>query len=265
VWHAKLLGIYAMKKGSHTDGRKFRKWPLPIRDGPPTATHDIATPSGLYATCMDHETSLETWDLEECRHSLTEFCFFLPPLFDSGSSEDERRDHGYPFYFSICGPESKVLDPDWRYQQLLRLLKQLDDAELRWLLLARWLHEESVCASDELLPSGMLQRLIDRYEARNGELSKRDYFVWHLITVWQDYFSTLANDARKMSKTARGCAESLAKLGYDPAAIHWTLVTRSLVRAITSWLEERNKGDARSLENAYSRARRFVRNLERDS
>jgi hypothetical protein len=253
-----------MKKGSRSGGKKFRKWPLPMLDGAPMATHDLATPSGLYAMCMDHETSLEKLDLEEFWYSSAEFYFFLPPLFDSGSSEDERRGRGNPFYFSICGPESKVLDPDWRYQQLLRMLKKLDDAELRWLLLARWLREESVCEPDEFLPPGMLQRLIDRYRARDEELSQRDLFVWHLITVWQEYFSTLANAARKMSKTARGREKSLAKLGYDPAAIHWTLVTRSLVRAITSWLEERHKGDARSLENAYSRARRFERNLERD-
>lgn len=233
----------------------------------PTEVYDETTPSGLYAMCMDAEAKLEKMDIGELLASSAWFLLFEIPLFKSYPPGDcdppnERRYHGYPYSFSIDGPDAKVSEPDWRYRQLLRLLKQFGDAELRWLLVARWLHEEDVCEPDEFLPPTILRHLFKRYLAQTAKFSTTDCRIWCLIKIWSRYFSPLQDAARKIPKTDRHRTESLAKLGYDSDAIHWVLVTRSLVRAITSWLQGRGKGDARSLENAYSRGESYLRNKE---
>jgi hypothetical protein len=256
------------KRKAHRGGTEVRKWPLPMLDWVSGTKQDRRTPSGLYALCMDLETKLEELDIGELQSSLTEFFIFQPRLFIANPSGDsdpsnERRYDGYPFSFSILGPDSEVSKPDWRYQQLLRLLKQFDDVELRWLLLARWLYEESICKPDEFLPPEMLQRLVQRYIQRHGKFSRKDRIVWNLVSVWRLYFSALAKDASAIAKKNRRRQE-LEKLGYDSDAIDFTLYTRSLTRAITSWLEGRDKGNARSLENAYSRGQSFLRKLPPD-
>jgi hypothetical protein len=218
---------------------------------------------------MDMEAKLEKMGIRKIQSSWATWSMFMPPLFDRDPSGDndpsnERRYHGYPFSFSISGPDSKVSEPDWRYRQLLRLLKEFDDTELRWLLLARWLSEESICEPDEFLPPAILESLIKRYKAQTAKLSERDCLVWNLISIWHLYFSELQVAARKLPKRLRDHQQALAKLGFDPAAVHWILGTRSLVPAITRWLEERGKGDARSLENAYSRGQSSRRRIQPD-
>jgi len=217
--------------------------------------------------CTDLEVKLEKMDIRELLSSSAWFSLFEIPLFTSNSSgdcdtSDEQRFHGYPFSFSITGPDSKVSQPDWRYQELLRMLKQFDDAELRWLLVARWLHEEEVCEPDEFLHPTILQHLIKKYLAQTAKFSTTDCRNWCLIRTWALYFSPLQDAARKIPKMTRRRKELLAGLGFDEGAVHYISVTRSLVGAIASWLEDRGKGDARTLENAYSRGESYLRKVK---
>jgi hypothetical protein len=252
------------KRNYHRSGTKIVKWPGPILAYVSTATYDETTPSGLYAMCTDLEARMEKMDIREIQSS-SAWCFlFELKLFTSNPSGDsdtsnEQQFLGDPFSFSIAGPDSKVSQPDWRYQELLRLLKRIDDAELRWLLVARWLYNEGVCEPDEFLPPTILQHLIKRYLARTSKFSTTDCHIWHMINVWTRYFSPLQDAARKIPKTDPDREKLIANLGYDKGAVRLILTTRSLVRAITIWLEERGKGDARSLENAYSRGQSYLR------
>lgn len=255
-----------MKQKSNNGSKAATKWLDPFLTVISTKTHDTKTPVGLYEACKESEAMLDKVGIKAFIASSGCRIMFGISLFQSGPPEDcgpkaEQRFHGYPFDFVVTGSESAVSSPAWRYQQLLRLLKEFNDAELRWLLLARWLSTENVCEPEEFLPSKMLENLMRRYLKQTAPFSEEDCRVWNLVKIWEPYFKALRADLRALPKAHRGPSEPLERLGYDRDAVCQSLKTRTLRRAITNWLHGRGKGDARTLENHCSSAEKYLKKI----
>ncbi len=216
-------------------------------------------PSDLFAACSTQEQEFERVSGKEFSKSLDRFYLFDFPLFSDKPGNFGNA--GYPFHFAIARPEgAKGSKAAWRYTELLRYLRKLDEPELRWLLIARWLDEEGVCEPEEFLPTGVLQRMVKRESKERMRVSRRDFYHWRLIKVWLSYFEALLTDLRNAPKNyQRRRVEALLIQGYRLDAIESALGKHSAVQATTSWLEEREGKDARkgmtarTLENAYSR------------
>jgi hypothetical protein len=237
--------------------------PRPLGPGP-------WQPKELFAACSTQEQILKQIDMAEAFVSMRRFYLFSFPLFGDSSN---FANEGYPLQFTIGPPKglrsSKV---DWRYTELLRHLKELNDKELRWLLLARWLSAEGVCTPEEFLPAGVLKRMLDKVRLRMMRLSPSDMYLWYLVKIWQPYFEALLTELGNMPKNCLGPGATLLERGYRRDAIESSIRKRrrSPIQAITGWLEERESIEhdkelpARTLENAYSRIEVAMRNADSD-
>jgi hypothetical protein len=215
----------------------------------------LRDPRELFKACMDREQLLERTGIKAILRSIDRFFLFDFPLFED--KPGDFANGGYPLQFTITRPEdAKGPNAEWRYTELLRHLKKLHERELRWLLIARWLDEEDVCEPEEFFPERMLEQMLKRHNAQMMCTSPADLFHSYLVRIWHPYFSNLLADLRGLPKNYRRGREALVKRGYEPLAVEYALGLRSAVRATVGWLDEvRGKGEARTLENAYSRVK----------
>ncbi len=227
-----------------------------------------SSPKELFEECTAHEQRTNKSKVAGLLDKIARFYLFDRPLFGQGS--DWTKD-GYPLLFTIPKPKIvKSLKTDWRYAELLRYLKELDDPELRWVLIARWLKVEGVCEPEHFLPASIFRRMIKRTKASRIQLSSTDIYLWRLVRIWLPYFEYLLADIGRAPMSHRGPGEALVKLGYLEDAVKWSLEKRSAVPAVTTWLEQRNTTNnskqlsARTLENAYSRVLVAIRKADSD-
>jgi hypothetical protein len=226
-------------------------------------------PSDLFAACRAEEQKFEKVSGKEFLLSRDKIFLFGFPLFCD--EPGDFANDSYPLQFTIARPkDAKGLNVGWRYTELLRYLRKLDDTELRWLLIARWLDEERICDPEDFLPKGVLQRMVKRLSKRRMRVAPTDWFLWKRVMVWRPYFESLLADRHKLGKINRGREEALLKKGYRRDAIELALGRHSAVQATTSWLEQREgfgakkRLTARTLENAYSRVQVAIQNTASD-
>jgi hypothetical protein len=225
------------------------------------------SPDELFEECASKEQRTKKSNVVEVLNDLARFFLFNRPLF--GESADWSRDE-HPLFFTIRRSPGKTVRSDWRYTELLRHLKALNEPELRWVLIARWLKQEGICEPDSFLPASVLRRILKKTRAAKIRLSSTDVYLWRLVRIWLPYFEYLLADARRIPKSHRGPGEALVKLGYLKDAVKWSLEKRSAVQAVANWLEQRNmmnrskQPSARTLENAYSRVLVAMRKANSD-
>jgi hypothetical protein len=224
-------------------------------------------PRDLFAACEAREQKIAMYSTKEFLQALDRIFLFTFPLFDD--KPGNWANSHYPLQFTIARPEdAKGSNAAWRYTELLRHLKNLDETELRWLLIARWLYDAGVCEPEEFLPKEVFLRMLKRIAKKRMQISPSDLSLWQLVKVWWPYFENLLNDLHRLPKTRRWPGNSLLKIGYREDAIALAIGKRSTVQVTTSWLALRNgleatKGmNARTLENAYSRVDVAFKNSE---
>ena len=215
-------------------------------------------PQDLYSDCMTSEKKIEATNYRPVIDSLLLDLIFLP-VFEPTSLLPERFEVRPPFGPSISEPlEFLVSEADWRYSQLLKILKKQTAKELRLLLIARWLKQEGVCRPEHILSPDVLRKLIKRFR---GRLNRRHPLrsaegLRHAarVRLWLRYFQRLLADLSTIhAKYPADRTLRLEKLGYESSSIKCSLKVKSPIRATCKWLGERGRGDARTLYNAYSR------------
>ncbi len=215
------------------------------------------SPVELYALCEQQEKRIEAKDYRQTLQDLYAHWLFIRPLFESkplaGLKRFDRFNQElYPYRFSIAQgryiPRSKT---GWRYRRLLVNLKKLQDRELRWLLIARWLKQERVCEPEQFLPDAMLQDLVKKF-SNPERFSPADFHGAFLIHAWVPYFEQLKAELSSRKNLSRE-KEEVARLGYDEKAIGWAFRKHSLIQAICEWLGERKGREPSTLRNIYSR------------
>jgi len=221
-------------------------------------------PSDLFVECSAQEKLLAKINMRDYLESLDKFYLFSFPLFGEGSNWANEL---YPLQFTIGLPKRKSVkgaDNAARYSELLSYLKKLDEPELRWLLIARWLYLEGVCEPEDILPSEVLQRVIKRSRRQRMKPSPPDLNLWRLVRIWRPYFEKLLTDRQNEPKSYRGPREALLKLGYTQDAIESALDKSSTIQAAASWFELRKVKDAHTVEKAYSRVEVAMRKVHSD-
>jgi hypothetical protein len=209
-------------------------------------------PGDLFEACTAREQQIAKFSTKEVLRAGDRVFLFGFPLFCD--KPGEFANDFYPLEFTIARPkDAKGSNPGWRYTELLRHLKKLDETGLRWLLIARWLYDAGVCEPEEFLPEEVLKHMLQRLAERRMRISPSDLFRWQLVTVWRPYFEYLLRDRHKLPRTNQTPRNSLLKIGYLEDAIDLASGKRSAVHITTSWLELRKGMTARTLENAYSR------------
>ncbi len=228
---------------------------------------DPSKPPDIFAKCEAREHQIGKFSTKEVLQAGDRLYLFTFPLF-SDKPGDWSND-AYPLQFTIPQPKgAKGSNDGWRYTELLRHLKKIDETEMRWLLIARWLYDAGVCEPEEFLPEGVLQRILKRLSKRRMQISPSDLSRWQLVTIWRPYFENLLLARKKLPRTNRGPRNSLLELGYSEDAIDLASGKRSAVQITTSWLElrkgmnVRKRMTARTLENAYSRVEMAFKNSE---
>ncbi len=182
--------------------------------------------------------------------------FWPDPIGGHPGFEEVFHNARAPFTFSVArrGDETSSV-AEWRYHKLLELLRETKDAELRWLLLARWLKQEKICEPEEFLSTLILDRLTRRYFT-SRRISASDLSYWALVTGWKPYFARLQSDLQKARREGRDPQPALEEMGYDSAAIKYTVAKKTMVSAIMHWISERRHLRLETLRNAYSRVRK---------
>jgi hypothetical protein len=221
-------------------------------------------PNELFQSCESEQRKFESIDGKEFLQSLDRMLLFGGPVFSDGPAS--RKKNGYPFEITITRPRGAK--SDWRYAALLKTLKRLDETDLRWLLIARWLETESICKAEMFLPREILERLLKRARKTRLQVSPTDLQQARLIRIWLPYFTKLMNEVKKLGKTHRGPVNTLIKMGYLSAAVESIFRKRSAVQATISWLASRevisseDEINERRMENAYSRVESAKRKFD---
>jgi hypothetical protein len=215
----------------------------------------------MFDACMARENWLLSPSHKENVLALYKRILFGQPLFwpdpIAGYSLfeevfDPLRD---PYTFSVARREDETSSVgEGRYLKLLELLRGEKDAELRWLLLARWLKQESICEPEKFLPKPILDRIVRRY-FKAKEVSVSDLFYWALITGWKIYFARLLSDLQRVQSEQGDPQAALVSMGYDATAIRSVIVRKSIASAIMHWISERRHLQVETLQNAYSKTR----------
>lgn len=214
-------------------------------------------PNELFLVCENMERMFKAIDGKEFLHSLDRTLLFGEPVFKDGPAS--RKKNGYPLDVTITQPRGA--ESEWRYGALLKTLKRLDEADLRWLLIAKWLETEGICEAEAFLPREILERLLTRASKTRLQISPTDLQQARLIRIWLPYFKKLMSDAEKLGKIHRGPVSTLIKMGYIPTAIDSIFNRRSAVPATINWLVSREETasankkpkNERTMEVAYSR------------
>ena len=215
-------------------------------------------PNELFQSCESQERKFKSIDGKEFLQSLDRMLLFGGPVFSNGRAR--RTKNGYPLDITITRPRGA--ESEWRYAALLKTLKKLDETDLRWLLIARWLESEGICQAETFLPKEILERLLERASKERLQVSPTDLQQARLIEIWLPYFRKLLADAKKARKAHRGSVDTLLKMGYVRSAVESTLGRSSEIAATASWLALRDddgredgkkRWQERTLVNAYTR------------
>jgi hypothetical protein len=218
-------------------------------------------PHELYARCDVQERELEL-TFQQNRQAVLEFLAFGTPLFDPNPGLDAAIRKEDPLELKI----DKLRRRADKYESLIQLLKNAKDKEVRLVVLAIWLKHEGVCGPREFLPPAAYRRalLIARQARIEADLSFTDLLHSRRVRTWLPYFEQLLSNVRGLKGNPR-VRQKLEGLGYKRETIEIVLGARkrSAVSACCEWLECQGKGQARTIENAYSRYRaaaQFVTN-----
>lgn len=214
-------------------------------------------PNELFRSCESLERKFKSIDGKEFLQSLDRTLLFGKPVFSDGPAS--RKENGYPLDIRITRPRGA--ESEWRYAALLKTLKKLEETNLRWLLIARWLESEGICQAEDFLPREIMERLLETASKTRMEVSPTDLQQARLIGIWLHYFRKLLADAKKARKAHQGI-DALVKMGYVRSAVESTLGRKSELQATASWLALRDddgpeygkkRRQERTLVNAFTR------------
>jgi hypothetical protein len=213
-------------------------------------------PAETFKACEAQERRFEAINGKQFLESLDRMRLFEGPVFSEGPESRARKAHEFGLLITLPrGSKS-----DCRYTPLVRKLKKLQETDLRWLLIARWLEGEGVSKAEEFLPKEILERLLKRAKKARLRVSASDLQMTRLIRIWLPYFARLLDDRDKLLKKRRGVIEALkelSKMGYLESAADSIVGKREPVPAVITWLALSREGtcpaNERTLQNAYSR------------
>lgn len=215
-------------------------------------------PNELFESCKSQERKFQSINGHEFLQSLDRMLLFGGPVFSNGRASQKKN--GYPFDITITRP--RVAQSEWRYAALLRALKKLQETDLRWLLIARWLESECICQAEAFLPKEVLERLLKAASKTRMPASPTDLQQARLIGIWLPYFRRLLADEKTARNSHLGRVGALLKKGYVQRAIESAIGRRSEIAATASWLalrdddgseNENKRMKERTLVNAYTR------------
>jgi hypothetical protein len=214
-------------------------------------------PMELFTVCSDQEKRFDAINGKDFLESLDRMRLFEGPVFSEEPESRARK--AYEFGLLITRPQGSKAE--WRYTELVKKLTKLQESELRWLLIARWLEGEGVCKAEEFLPKEILKRLLKRAKSGRLKVSPRDLQLARWVRIWLPYFERLLDDRDRLLKKCRGIRLAMNELsgrGYVEGAIDSTVGKREPVQAVITWLTSRGEAgmgttNERTLENAYSR------------
>lgn len=212
-------------------------------------------PIDMFKACEVQENRFKAITGKQFLESLDRMRLFEGPVFSEGPDSRSRQAH--EFGLLIAPPRGSK--PEWRYTELVRKLKKLQENDLRWLLVARLLESEGVCKAEEFLPKEILERLLKRAKKARLRASASDLQMTRLIRIWLPYFERLLDDRDKLLEKRRGVGEALkelSKMGYLESAVDAIIGKREPVPAVINWLtsrEEAYPAKEYTLLNAYSR------------
>jgi len=210
-------------------------------------------PGELEAQCEAQERELEL-TFQQKRQAVLEFLAFGTPLFDPNPGLDAAIRKEDPLELKI----DKLRRRADKYESLIQLLKNAKDNEVRLVILAIWLKHEGICGPREFLPPAVYRRALQiaRQARLEADVSFTDLLHSRRVRAWLPYFEQLLSEVREL-KSAPRARQKLEGLGYKRETIELVLGVRkrSAVSACCEWLECQGKGQARTIENAYSRYR----------
>jgi hypothetical protein len=163
------------------------------------------SPKGLYADCIAVERGLQ----RENRYFrlllgdslLSGRIFFDDPI---GNTEffAKLKEYGWPpNSMAARVPGSRLSKYEWRYRELIQILKQQADPYLRWIVIARWLKQEGVCEPEEFLPMSFRKEIAKRYRKQLPE-SPADLLNRAFILNWKIYFERIREELEKSRQTS---------------------------------------------------------------
>jgi len=214
-------------------------------------------PTEVFNFCEAQEKRFEAINGNQFLESLDRMRLFEGPTFIEEPVSRARR--GHDFGLLITRPQGAKTD--WRYEELVKKLKNIHAPDLRWLLIARWLEGEGICRAEEFLPKEVLNRLLDRAKAARLPVSPTDLQYARLIRIWLPYFGRLLQDLKATQKDRRNPKEALVRMGYTRESVESAVGKKSELQAVISWLAVRKAEDntseinEHSLEKAYSRVK----------
>ena len=207
----------------------------------------MTDPKALYSACEAREKKMNDERLWKAfKLDIVQRLTFppLPPLFieraagavvsDVNSSE------------ANLAKLKKAVYQGTQYREIVELLKNCPDNESRFLLLARWLKQESVCEPKDFLPRQVFQTLTRQARQRAKAISLTDWRYFFVINAWKPYFESQIADLRRIEKADRRVKEGLLKMGYEEQAVVLVMPKRkrSVVPAVCEWLEARGIAEA---------------------
>jgi hypothetical protein len=209
-------------------------------------------PTDMFKACEVQENRFKAITGKQFLESLDRMRLFGGLVFSEGSRNRARNAHE----FGLLITPRRGSKSESRYTGLVRKLKILQETDLRWLLIARWLESEGVCKAEEFLPKEIVERLLTRAKKARLHVSPTDLQLARLVRIWLPYFERLLDDRGKLLKKRRGVAVAMKELlgmGYVEDAVDSTVGKREPVQAVIAWLSSREAGNDRTLQNAYSR------------
>jgi hypothetical protein len=233
----------------------------------PQTTAELRNPPQIYGECLAKERNLSKAQIKKELQARLVKNLLSPPVFVSWVPEDQERllQKRYPFDFSIPLPVPNMI-PSHKLlcSRVSKYVKDLENVELRWLFLARWLRDEYICEPVDILPTKVLDHLTNEFKKKN-EISETDVYYTELIDNWLPYFELLLEDLSRFPGTknlglTRWLIEKGHKISEVECAIGFKRNRRSALSVACEWLVRRDdipdikKGaDAATLRNAHSR------------
>src|SRR5579872_1272962 len=212
-------------------------------------------PTDMFKACEVQENRFKAITGKQFLKSLDRMRLFEGPVFSEGPESRARKAHEFGLLITLPqGSKSEC-----RYTALVRKLKKLQETDLRWLLISRWLEGEGVSMAEEFLPKEILGRLLKTAKKARLQVSASDLQMARLVRIWLPYFERLLDDRDKLLEKRRGIGgalKELSKMGYLESAVESIYGKHEPVPAVMAWLTRRGEGypaNERTLQNAYSR------------
>jgi hypothetical protein len=212
----------------------------------------------LFRLCMERQTRIMAPLYAKNLKQLTQELLFGTRLFwpypigGWKPFEETFNKADNPLTFSVAQNENDNRSTtEWRYDELLSLLREEADRHRRLLLLARWLKQEGICQPEEFLPRVVLDNLIRRYR-KAARFSDANTAHWALVTNWKRYFAALHVDLQEARSTGANPKTFLVERGYYAKAIECALNKRTVQSAALHWTHEQTNISLHTLQNSLS-------------